>query len=371
MHCQHFSVCGGCSLPGVPYTDQLRQKRDRLRHLLGRDVPALLPSPREDRYRHKVAFVFGSDRSGREIVMGHYAAGSRRIVPIEECPAHSDRGNQLAFSLRDQLVRAQVPPDLLRHLLIRTTGDGRQASVMLVVTENHKALRAPIRSFLSLANPPDGFFVNINSRPGPLMVGPKTIRIAGRDHVREDGIGSASYLISPTAFFQTNIGAARELVRLVMDGVSGATRVLDLYSGTGLFTVPIALTGAFVTAVEESAEAEEDATLNLRLNRIDPRRVRLIRACTEQALERLTRERFDVVVIDPPRQGAEPMVLPAVVHDIQPERVAYVSCIDAPAADLPMMEAAGYRTRLVQPVDMFPHTEHIETVVLLSRDRVS
>jgi len=190
--------------------------------------------------------------------------------------------------------------------------------------------------------------------------------------VREDGIGSASYLISPTAFFQTNIGAARELVRLVMDGVSGATRVLDLYSGTGLFTVPIALTGAFVTAVEESAEAEQDATLNLRLNRVDARRVRLIRARTEQALERLTRELFDVVVIDPPRQGAEPMVLPAVVHDIQPERLAYVSCNpDVLAADLPMMEAAGYRTSLIQPVDMFPHTEHIETVVLLSRDRAS
>jgi hypothetical protein len=117
MHCQHFGVCGGCSLPGIPYATQLAMKQARLETLLGVAVSPLVPSPREDRFRHKVTFVFGSDESGRRIVMGHYAAGGRTMVPVEECPVHSDRGNQLAFTLRDQLTRARVSPDVLRHVM--------------------------------------------------------------------------------------------------------------------------------------------------------------------------------------------------------------------------------------------------------------
>ena len=283
MNCQHFGLCGGCSLPGVPYAEQLLRKRAELSRLLGMDVPPLIPSPREDRYRHKVAFVFGSDETGRHIAMGHYAAGGRRMVPIEECPVHSDRGNQLAFALRDQLIRSRVSPGLLRHLLVRTTESGRDAVMMLVVTENHKSLRKPIRAFLDLQGGPDGFFVNINDRPGPLMVGRETVRIAGRTHAREDAIGP-SYLISPTAFFQTNVGAARELVRLVTTGVGDARRVLDLYSGSGLFTVPLAAAGAMVTAVEENRDAADDAGRNLRLNGIPETRVRLVSARVEDAL---------------------------------------------------------------------------------------
>jgi 23S rRNA (uracil1939-C5)-methyltransferase len=367
MNCQHFSVCGGCSLPGVPYAEQLARKRADLARLLAMDVPPLTPSPREDRYRHKVAFVFGSDETGRNIAMGHYAAGGRRMVPVEECPVHSDRGNQLAFALRDQLIRARVSPGLLRHLLVRTTESGSEAVMTLVVTQNDKSLRRPIRAFLTLSGGPDGFFVNINNRPGPMMVGSETIRIAGRTHVRENAIGP-SYLIGPTSFFQTNVGAARELVALVMAGAGDARRVLDLYSGSGLFTVPIAATGATVTAVEENGDASEDASRNLRLNRIPESRVRLVTARVEDALARLSREAFDLVVLDPPRLGCVPAVLPAVTQDLRPPRLIYVSCNPAVLAeDLPRIRSAGYVIDRLQPVDMFPHTEHIETVVVLHR----
>ena len=222
--------------------------------------------------------------------MGHYAARSKQIVRIDECPVHSDRGNRIAFALRDRLIRARIygvgaqRNGLVRHIIVRTTADDRQAVAMLVVTRNDKALRTPIRGLLASADRPDGFFINIHDKPSPYMVGPETIRIDGHSHVKETigcdaGSGSTQPLPrSPTAFFQTNVGAARELVKLVIDGNRGRARVprvLDLYSGSGLFALPIAQAGARVTAVEENRQAMKDAEANIRLNRIASGQVRL------------------------------------------------------------------------------------------------
>ncbi len=374
VNCKHFGVCGGCSLPGVEYAEQLLQKQARLARLLGLPVPPLVPSPREERFRTKVAFVFGPEGQGRGLVMGHYARGTKQIVRIDECPVHSDRGNRIAFALRDRLVRARIygagaqRNGLVRHLIIRTTDDDRQAVAMLVVTRNDKALRTPIRGLLESADRPDGFFININDRPGPYMIGSETIRIDGHSHVKQDGIVETSFLVSPTAFFQTNVGAAREIVKRVIEGVGASTHVLDLYSGSGLFALPLAKAGARVTAVEENRQAMKDAEANIRLNRIPGGLIRLITASVEDALPRVARDRWDAVVLDPPRQGCPPEILDAVFNQLAPPRAVYVSCNpEALAAELPVILSAGYRVTSLQPVDMFPHTDHIETVVTLSR----
>lgn len=374
MHCQHFGVCGGCTLPGVEYAEQLAQKQARLARLLGMPVPPLLPSPREDRFRTKVAFVFGPEGQGRGLVMGHYARGSKQIIRINECPVHSDRGNRIAFALRDRLLRARIygagaqRNGLVRHIIVRTTEDDRQAVAMLVVTKNDKALRTPIRGLLASPDRPDGFFVNIHDKPGPYMVGPETIRIDGHSHVKQDGILDTSFLVSPTAFFQTNIGVAREIVKLVIEGVGSSPHILDLYSGSGLFALPLAKAGARVTAVEENRQATKDAEANIRLNRIPDGRVRLMTSSVEDALPRVGRDPWDAVILDPPRQGCPPEVLAAVFEGIAPARAVYVSCNpEALAAELPVILKAGYRVTRIQAVDMFPHTDHIETVVALAR----
>lgn len=371
MQCRHFGVCGGCTLPGVPYAEQLAKKRKELSRLLGIDVPPLIPSPAESGFRSKVAFVFGPGPRGRGLVMGHYALGSQRIVPIEECPVHHERGNRIAFALRDRLQRANVSaagPDLkgiLRHVIIRTTEDGREASAMLVVTRNDKALRTPVRGLLASAERPDGFFVNIHDKSGPFMVGPETIRIEGRSHVKEV-VGGISYLVSPDAFFQTNVGAAAMLVKLVAEAVGNAATVLDLYCGSGLFALPLAKAGAKVTAIEENRQAIKDAEANVRLNRLADGKVRLIAGRVEQVIRS---DPWDAVVLDPPRQGCPPAVLSAVFERLRPARAAYVSCNpDALAVELPVILKAGYRVARVQAVDMFPHTNHIETVMALVRE---
>jgi 23S rRNA (uracil1939-C5)-methyltransferase len=376
--CKHFGTCGGCSLVTASYDEQLERKRARLSGLLGMQVPSLIRSPRESAFRQKAAFVFASKSRGRGLIMGHYAAGSNRVLAVDECPVHSDRANRIAFALMKRLKRANIPAadaraGILRHVVIRTTEDDAEAIAMLVVVRNDKSLRTPVRGLLSSADAPDGFFVNINTKPGPYMVGDETIKIAGRSHVRERGFGTGEaettdFLISPGAFFQTNVGAARILVQLVLEGVGDARRVLDLYCGSGLFALPIARRGAQVTAVEESRAAIADLRDNAKLNRIAPERVTPIAGRVEDAIQRLAGTRWDAVILDPPRDGCAPGVLSAVFEQIAPPRAVYVSCNpEVLARDLRAILGSGYRVDRLQPVDMFPHTGHIETVVTLSR----
>lgn len=363
MHCKHFGVCGGCTLPGVPYPEQLAKKRKDLARLLGIEVPPLIPSPAESGFRSKVAFVFATGPRGKGLIMGHYALGSQRVVAVDECPVHHERGNRIAFALRDHLTRVSAIAPLLRHVIVRVGEDGREASAMLVVYRNDKGLRTPVKKFLASPDKPDGFFVNIHDKPGPFMVGEETIKIEGRSHVKEV-VNGVSYLVSPTAFFQTNVGVATEIVRIVLAEIGQAAKVLDLYCGTGLFALQLAKAGAKVTAIEENRSAIKDAEANTRLNRVPPEQVRFIAGRVED----FVKGSFDAVVMDPPRHGCPPGVLSAVFERMRPAKVVYVSCNpDALAKELPVILKAGYRATRAQAVDMFPHTNHIETVMAFSR----
>ena len=400
--CPHFGPCGGCQLQHLPYDAQLARKQDVLRALLvrtlGRRAPRVEPPigmPLDDGegpwgFRHKASFVFGPDPASRRggCVMGHYEAGSKRIVPVRECPVHAPRANRIAFAVRERLQRAGIDaagPSLggvLRHIVIRTSRDEREAVAMLVVTRNDAALRAPLRRVLASEDRPDGLYVNIHAHAGPYMVGDETKHIDGRTHVKETCAGT-SFLVSPTAFFQTNPEAADVLARLIIEAVQNTVpsggHVLDLYAGSGLFALPLARAGYRVTALEENADAVRDGQANQRLNRIPREQVTFLRARVEAALPRARERRgaaggvrvpeaAAAVVLDPPRQGCPPAVVDAVFRRLAPTRAIYVSCNpETLAAELPSIVDAGYRITRVQPVDMFPHTEHIETVVTLDR----
>ena len=384
MTCSHAGVCGGCSLLHLSYGDQLASKEASIRRLFAGFIPdsvkpgeLFLPfeSGRQApaRFRQKVSFVFGSGPSGRGFVMGHFMRASKRIVGVQECPVHSDRGNQIAFALFRQLAEAGITAagsaltGILRHLIVRTTADDSEAVAMLVVTRNDKALRKPVRALLDSSDRPDGFFININNDPGPFMVGERTVHIDGRAHIREV-VGGISYLISPSAFFQTNVAAAAILQHHVVSSVGRAGRVLDLYCGSGLFSLPLAASGVRVTGVEENRQAIVDAEANARLNRIPGSRSRFIAARVEDCVRSVARDPWDAVILDPPRQGCSDEVLEAVFQDMAPPRVTYVCCNpDALAAELPGIVQCGYEVDDFRAVDMFPQTEHIEAVVQLSR----
>ena len=381
--CPHAAECGGCSFQHVAYEEQLRQKTrivdGLLEDTLGEAKPTVSPMigmpvdpdgvPR--RFRQKAAFTFTEDRKGH-LQIGHFARGTHDVVPVTECLVHSDRANRVAFAIKDAMAAKRVPlaterSGLLRHVVVRVTEDESEAVAVVVATEEHPVLEGPLRRVTSSRGKPEGLLLNIHDQASPYLFGPHTVRIDGVGHVKETALGP-SFLSSPTGFFQTNIHGAAHLVRLVKAaiGAGPSLRVLDLYSGSGLFALPLALAGHRVTAVEESRKASREAAKNAQLSSVPESRLRLMPSKVEDAIEHLVRQPWDAAVIDPPRSGCPDAVMRTLVRRIAPPRLVIVSCNpEALMDEMRLAYDAGYRATLVQPVDMFPHTPHIETVVVL------
>lgn len=381
--CPHASECGGCSSQHVAYEEQLRQKTHLLDGLLedtfGPDKPRVSPMigmpvdedgvPR--RFRQKAAFSFTEDEKGR-LQIGHYARGTHTVAPVTECLVHSDRANRVAFAIKDAMAANRIPVatervGLLRHVVVRVTEDESEAVAVVVATEEHRALDAPLRHIAGSRQKPEGLLLNLHDQASPYLFGPHTVRVDGLGHVKEMALGP-SFLSSPTGFFQTNIHGAAHLVRLVRQaiGVAKPLRVLDLYSGSGLFALPLALAKHRVTAVEESRKASREAAKNAQLSGIPKSRLHLMPSKVEDAIDHLVRQEWDAAVIDPPRSGCPEEVMRTLTRRIAPQKLIIVSCNpEALMDEMRIAFDAGYRASLVQPVDMFPHTPHIETVVVL------
>ena len=387
--CPHFGPqassagpCGGCAWQHIAYAEQLRIKTAIVEQVVRAAVPraprvrAMLSATPDDPwgYRRKVHFVFaGAGRDGR-LLMGHMARGSRRVVDVRECPVHADAGNQIAFSLhaayRRAGVRAWTPDDprrdALRGVAVRVGGDSDEALTTLVVAHDRdRRLREATRRLVAEQATGIGLHLNIHDRDDGFIFGRETRRLAGVDRVRET-VAGITFLVSPTAFFQTNVAAAELLVRLVLEAVPPDLPVLDLYAGAGLFTLPLARRGHQVTAIEENRDAVRDGIASQALNRIPKNQCRWIARPVEAAL---ARRATGVVVLDPPREGCSDGVLRAVFAERGPAVAVYVSCNPHTLGrDLQAIARHGYAVTSVQPVDMFPHTPHIETVVTLTRD---
>jgi 23S rRNA (uracil1939-C5)-methyltransferase len=396
--CPHVGSCGGCTWQHIAYTEQLRIKTETLDRILRsalRDVPAsrpTLPGLSPDHpwgYRDKVHFVFGKlgdRRGGRDtLVMGHYARGSRRVAGVHVCPVHDERGNDLAFDLWRAYSRAGISAaatgartrpraasrtaetgGVLKSIAVRVgRATGEVLATLVVAADTDRRLRAATRRLLASRSDITGFHINVHPRDDAFVFGPETRRIAGAPRMREE-VAGLSFLVSPTAFFQTNIQAAELLVQLVLDAIPGDGPVVDLYAGAGLFALPLVRAGHSVTAVEENRIAVDDAEASLRLNRLPPDRCRFVARPVEAALGLLPDA--DAVVLDPPREGCSAAVVDGIFGRLRPRVAVYVSCNpDTLARDLHGATTRGYRVRSVQPVDMFPHTPHIEAVVVLTR----
>ena len=392
--CSHFGPdaepgvgpCGGCSWQHIAYPEQLRLKTDIIDRCVSgaiHDAPAarpMLPSTPLDApwgYRQKVHFVFGhapaARRTNPRVAMGHYVRGTRRVLPVRECPVHDPRGNALAFAFGDAFAKAGVAAadasgrGVLQGLAIRVGCHTKETMATLVVTsDDDRRVRSATRRAIEQAiEPPTSFHVNLHARPDGFIFGPDTRRISGPARMRDTANG-VSFVMSPTAFFQTNVRAAEILATLVLEAIPAAARVLDLYAGAGLFALPLAQRGQQVTAIEENRAAVEDGLASLRVNRIPPERCRFIARSVESALTSI--KAADAVILDPPRDGCSPGVLERVFGTIRPATAVYVSCNpEALGRDLALITPHGYRVTSIQPVDMFPHTAHVETLVVLTR----
>lgn len=377
--CRYFGTCGGCHWQHLTYASQLEWKRDILCELLARvgkltDVSVSAPiapaSPWE--YRARAQFkVF----AGSRLHIGFHQRETHRVVDIDRCPLLDARLNRVLGILRD--MRDPALPKLfprLREIWVAVgvgagAGTGTGAGEAIVSLFARAQDRAAIRLLFHRIQAELPTLQGVVLLDGDPRQHPRFVDRHGHGAIMEQ-VGPHRFRVDATAFFQVSSLAAQTLTRLVMEraALTGAERVLDLYGGVGTFTVPLARRAKEVVGVEANAAAAADAVHNLRINECAG--ARIIQAQAEQALLALVQEGpWDLVVLDPPRQGASRRVLDAITEMAVP-RIVYVSCDPSTLArDLGALVPAGYRCTALTPVDLFPQTFHLESVAVLERTR--
>jgi 23S rRNA (uracil1939-C5)-methyltransferase len=382
--CRHFGRCGGCTWQHIDYGEQLHWKEELLRATLEHRLPGVgLPiqpligvlEPWGTRNKiHYSVVDFGRGRT-TNLHLCHHKEHSTEVEQIHECPVHHPAGDEIARQAFEWLRKRNVPCTSenasvpgLKSVLVRTAGNGEQSHIVLVVTADQiPELRGVEKAFLNIPGVA-GVHLNIQMDPGSTYIGRETRCLAGELRLVES-VGGVEFHVSPDAFFQTSAYCASQLLKLVQKHVPDAkdSSILDLYSGVGLFSIPLAVAGHRVTAVEENPKAVADGMATLRENEIP--RCRFVQSRVQGFLKGVPRSlKFQTVILDPPRDGCPDWVVKILARGLRPRRIINVSCNpQALASDLEVLTQSGYRIVEIQPVDMFPHTAHIETVTLLER----
>ncbi|MFZ5825067.1 MAG: 23S rRNA (uracil(1939)-C(5))-methyltransferase RlmD [Bacillota bacterium] len=377
--CPVVGECGGCQLQHIAYDAQLDLKRQqvvdaitRVGKLEGVTVHPTLGMPEPWQYRNKAQFPFGY-RSGK-VVAGFFAPGTHRIVDIEQCEIQHPLANQIMREVKAlariygvRIYDERTHSGVLRHVLGRV-GRGTGEAMAVLVTNGREfpfgeeiaqGLLERIPGLVSVVQ-------NINPQQTNVILGRESKILAGKDHIT-DYIGDLKFNISPLSFFQVNPAQTEVLYGKALEyaALTGTETVLDIYCGIGTISLFLAKQAREVVGIEWAREAVADARENAERNGVA--NAQFIAGDAAVEMPRLAEEgvRADVIVLDPPRKGCDEPVLEAMAQ-VRPQRIVYVSCNPASLArDLGRLGALGYRTLEVQPVDMFPHTAHVECVARL------
>jgi 23S rRNA (uracil1939-C5)-methyltransferase len=383
--CPYFGRCGGCRLQHVRYEAQLAFKQRQVAECLARlgglgtaeGIPLrpIIGAPDVFGYRNKMEFTF-AEADGRAVVGLHEAERYDRILDVERCLLQSDAMNALLGEVREfvrergwPVYRQADEAGLLRFLVLREGGATGERMVNVVTASPDVPTARALADRLRERGPGvTAVVLNVNPKKAAVAVGVEEHPIAGNERIRER-LGGLDFAISANSFFQTNTRQAERLFGIVAEyaALTGAETVFDLYSGTGAISLLLAGRARAVYGIELVPAAIEDATRNAAANGIT--NCTFLAGEVRDVLPDLLRRgiRAELVVADPPRAGFHPKALRALLA-LAPARMVYVSCNPATLArDLGVLVAGGYRLEAVQPIDMFPHTPHIEVVARLAR----
>jgi 23S rRNA (uracil-5-)-methyltransferase RumA len=397
--CPHFGVCGGCSYQTMSYENQLALKEEQVRTLLNSVVDpstyaweGIKGSPVQEAYRNKMEFSFGDEYKGGPLALGMHKKGSfHDIVTVDGCKITSNDYNRILRTVLDFYTEKQVPfykkmqhVGVLRHLVVRQNACSGDILVNLVTTTQDYSSSNTV-SYLSdqelyeglyleelqqrlLSLDLDGKIVGIlhthNDSLSDAVVPEKIVTLYGQDYIYEEILGMR-FKISPFSFFQTNSKGAEVLYEAAR-GYVGETKdkvIFDLYSGTGTIAqmlAPVAKKVIGVEIVEEAVEAaKENAALNGLIN------CEFIAGDVLKVMDEI-KEKPDIIVLDPPRDGCNPKALDKIISYGVDEMV-YISCKPTSLVrDLEILQARGYRVVKACAIDQFVNTLHVETVALLS-----
>ena len=395
--CPHFGSCGGCTLQHLDYAAQLAGKRRlveeplRAAGLLADGVAVEPVAGADDpwRYRNKMEFTFASRRwvdpsepanAPADFALGQHASGMYgKVVDVTGCAIEDEAADRVLASARE-LARAHglAPWDvhahtgLLRHLVLRTArgrepGAPRELLVNLVTSTDAHELVDPYARALLARHPEITTLVhNVNTKLAATAIGERERVLHGRGFLYER-LFDLVFAVSANSFFQTNTAQAERLFAIVREEarLGGTELVHDLYCGTGSIALLLARAAREVVGFEQNPGSVADARRNAALNAIG--NARFVEGDVLVEVARTGAGKPDVLVLDPPRAGLHPKVVPHLAA-LASRRIVYVSCNPASAArDLVPLTASGYAIERVRPVDLFPHTPHVECVVSLVR----
>lgn len=393
--CPVFGKCGGCSLQHLSYEAQLSWKEERVKAALqriGKLDPASLQQIRFSPiigmkaeqalgYRNKAQFPFG--RRDQKVIAGFYQAHSHEIVAIDSCPLQDERINTLYHKTLAFLSSHPIEPydmttgeGVLRHLYYRAAQEG--LSMTLVVAKDQAI---PKQELIEFAKENGVLSLSLNLQPAPtnVILGSHTITLFGSTHLEDQLMvddETLSFQISPESFYQVNASQTGKLYQasLNLANLSPNDLVLDLYCGIGTITLFAAKLCRHIFGVEVVPQAIENAKSNASLNQIE--NASFLCGSAEEVLPSLIQELgrpLDVVLVDPPRSGLDKTVVETLLQ-AAPSRIVYISCDPSTLArDIDLFchaDGSCYLVEAVQPVDMFPQTTHVETVVLLRRKNI-
>ena len=378
--CPHFKHCGGCQLQHLSYEGQLAYKTQlvqdalkRIGGLKGISVHPAIGMVDPWRYRNKVQFPIGFVRN--QLALGFYAPRSHDLVDIDQCPIQHSINDTVNSLIRKFINTYNVPvyreethQGILRHVVTKVGFKSRQLMVILVTNGTQLPHRSELIALLREGIPSiTSIIQNIQSQKTNVVLGDENITLWGQDYIL-DAVGDLKFKISPLSFFQINPIQTEILYNKALEyaSLTGTERVVDVYSGIGTISLFLARRAANVYGIEVIPQAILDANENAAINKIT--NAEFIEGEAESVLPRLASLGLnpEVIVLDPPRKGCDPKLLDAILK-MNPGRIVYISCNPATLArDLKALTADSYQVKDVQPVDMFPHTVHVESIILMT-----
>lgn len=382
--CRVFEKCGGCAFGHMKYTDELQIKYDQIKDNFQRigsmdiEPMPIIPSVSEKRYRNKAQFPVSTDKYGLAEI-GFFAPHSHRVVDCSDCLLQPEEFKAITDIFRNWIRIYKIPAydersrkGILRHIYLRKAVSTGEIMVCAVINGNSLPCSDELVFELRDALPQiKSIVLNINKKDTNVVLGEKCITLWGNDYI-EDKLCGLRFRISPLSFYQVNHDTAELLYKKAAEyaNLSGEETLLDLYCGTGTIGLTMAEKAKSLMGVEIIPQAVENAAENAKLNGIE--NARFICADAAKAAEMLESEgvRPDVIVVDPPRKGCDEELI-GTMAKMAPKRIVYVSCDSATLArDCKRLSEYGYEVKEVTPVDMFPRAPHVETVVLMSKEKI-
>lgn len=377
--CPLYKKCGGCQLQNLSYAEQLGFKQRKTERLLGEfgRVEPIIGMDEPYHYRNKVQAAFATARNGK-IISGVYQSGTHSVVCVDSCLTEDRKADEIIVSVRNMLRSFKIQPydersgsGTLRHVLVKRGFKTNQIMVVLVTAgpifpaKNNfvKALRKEHPDITTIVH-------NINPYQTSLVLGERENVLYGTGKI-EDELCGLTFRISPRSFYQINPVQTEVLYNTAMEyaDMSGREKVIDAYCGIGTIGLVASKRAGEVIGVELNRDAVHDAISNAKRNGI--KNVRFFCDDAGEFMLGMARdgERADIVFMDPPRAGSDECFLSSLVT-LAPKKIVYISCNpETQQRDLRFLTKRGYKVEKIQPVDMFPHTNHVETVVLLSHKK--